>query len=151
MFSFFVLFVFVGDNWTNNSGWDHVMEAPAECFGVEVENGHVKRITLTGNNLMGMLPESIGQCKLLEWCRLDFNHLTGPIPESIGGNNLFAGCKELKMLGLAGNQLEGDIPMSLVNCKNLSKLVLSHNRLSGIREIKWGLRDSRRGALTLTI
>jgi hypothetical protein len=143
--------VIAGDNWKVNSGWDKCIQSPGDCFGVEVENGHVTKITLSGNNLIGVLPATIGQCKLLRWCRLDFNHLAGPIPDSVGGNSSYAGCKELQVLGLAGNQLEGNIPLSLVHCKKLKKLMLSHNRLTGIREARWSLRDSHRGACTITI
>ena len=141
----------VGDNWKNNSGWENAVERPGGCFGVEVESGHITSISLAGNNLMGVLPDSIGQCKRLECCRLDYNHIMGAIPDSIGGNVSYAGCKELRILGLAGNQMEGDVPLSLVMCKKLRRLLLTHNRLTGIREAKWALRDSHRGKLTITI
>jgi len=48
-----------GDNWTNNSNW--LSNRPIkEWHGVTVENGHVAELSLLKNNLIGKLPDDLG-------------------------------------------------------------------------------------------
>jgi len=53
------------------------------------------------NELVGRLPEALGNLTLLEILRLDDNNLSGEIPDS------FANLTSLKVLRLEGNQLTG--------------------------------------------
>src|SRR5690349_18274190 len=55
---------------------------------------------------------------------LGFNNLNGTIPPSLG--NL----KNLNTLYLPSNQLKGAIPSSIANLSNLSELTLNDNQLS---------------------
>ena len=95
-----------GDNWADNSGW---LSADNHCdwFGVSCFEGNVTWLTLGGNRLSGVIPESLGSLTTLEYLYLNNNALTGQIPESIG--NL----TNLQTLALDDNQLSGGIGESL--------------------------------------
>jgi Leucine-rich repeat (LRR) protein len=73
-----------GDNWSNNSGW--LDGDPSDnWYGVEVNaNGRVVRLDLSGNNLSGTLPESIGNLSKVTYFNVKQNKLSGQIPSSIG-------------------------------------------------------------------
>ena len=116
-----------------------------------MHHGHITKLVLSGNNLMGVLPDSIGHCKNMAWCRLDYNHLTGPVPASIGGSNFEAGCKSLEVLGLMGNRLHGDVPLTLVNCKRLKKLYLANNCLEGLAPMFHRFRAKFGGQLDVVL
>ena len=98
-------------------GWRHRPKA--------IQKFTVKRLSLSGNNLSGLIPDSL--INLPELSYLDFrgNQLSGPIPAWLG--NL----TNLEGLRLASNQLSGPIPASLANLTNLTDLFLGGNQLSG--------------------
>ncbi|MBQ3189691.1 MAG: hypothetical protein IJB61_00325 [Bacteroides sp] len=115
-----------GDNWENNTNW--CSDKPlSEWYGIETNTkGRVYRIILNTNNLVGVIPESIGN--LTELTELNFwynRQLSGSIPESIG--NL----TELTELNLWGNQLSGSIPENIDNLTSLIRLKLGSNQLTG--------------------
>lgn len=102
-----------GDNWNNNNGW--LEGNPSNnWYGVQVNSsGRVIQIKLNGtgfgqdgvhggNNLNGVLPESIGNLKELRYLNLKHNFIEGEIPSSIGNMN------NLTHLLLNGNQREVD-------------------------------------------
>ena len=43
-----------GDSWTENGGWEDKDGDLRKRFGITVEDGHVTKICLAGNNLRGM-------------------------------------------------------------------------------------------------
>ena len=95
----------------------------------------LRMVSLGGNELSGEIPEGLGEPRkdpnaegavpALEELDLRCNNLTGPIPKAIG--NL----KNLKLLVLSGNQLEGEIPGDFDRLAALEKLRLNDNRLTG--------------------
>ncbi|KAI8001067.1 putative LRR receptor-like serine/threonine-protein kinase [Camellia lanceoleosa] len=90
---------------------------------------------LGGNNLIGIIPESISNASKLTSLDLGNNAFTGSIPKSLG--NL----RPLQSLNFQGNNLtsgssssspELSFLTSLVNCKNLKVLSITRNPLDGI-------------------
>ncbi|CAL9004192.1 unnamed protein product [Prunus brigantina] len=82
-------------------------------------------LSLSGNQLIGEIPASIGRVLHLGAIDLSNNMLTGNIPPSIGN------CSNLKALDLSKNNLSGNIPSSLAKLRMLQTLHLSDNKLSG--------------------
>nr|XP_027100685.1 receptor-like protein EIX2 isoform X2 [Coffea arabica] len=97
--------------------------------GIELEYSKnlpsVKSISLSGNHLVGEIPDEIMGLVGLQTLNLSKNHLNGRIPKNIG--NL----KQLETLDLSMNELRGEIPPSLSSIYSLSSLNLSYNKLSG--------------------
>ena len=87
--------------------------------------GEVELLTLSGNQLTGGIPASIGQCTKLKRLLLWGNQLEGCIPEEIGA------CVALELLQLQKNKLTGGIPACLGQCTKLKRLLLSGNQLEG--------------------
>ena len=65
----------------------------------------LKNFLLQFNELVGRIPEEIGNLKHMALLVLDRNYFFGPIPSSLG--NL----SDLTILGLSQNLLSGEIPM----------------------------------------
>ncbi|KAK9116804.1 hypothetical protein Sjap_015751 [Stephania japonica] len=82
-------------------------------------------LDLSSNQLVGSLPQSIGQLKSLVSIHLSTNKLTGPIPTTIGDMS------SLSSLSLRENQINGSIPEELWKLTQLEELDLSSNHLSG--------------------
>ncbi|XVF28491.1 hypothetical protein REPUB_Repub15cG0033600 [Reevesia pubescens] len=101
-------------------------------------------------NLMGQLPESIGNLKFLTVLTLRYCHLSGSIPSSIANltnllqldlsyNNFSGlippfhryGVPKLARLNLDGNKLSGSIHSSLFTLPSLHTLSLGENQLAG--------------------
>ncbi|GLJ42015.1 hypothetical protein SUGI_0869930 [Cryptomeria japonica] len=81
---------------------------------------------LSNNMLSGMIPPHLTRnCSFLRVLDLAENHLEGKIPAEWG--NL----KEINTLKLAGNQLRGVIPSSMLKCQSLQVLDLGNNNLEG--------------------
>ncbi|PKI41460.1 hypothetical protein CRG98_038159 [Punica granatum] len=109
----------------------------------------LKELILSGVNLTEF-PYFLSSLEELEWLNLYGNKISGPIPEWFGrmwsktmiildlSSNNFTGeipssiCQlrnDLRTIRLSQNRLEGTLPRSLVNCKNLEVLDLSENKL----------------------
>ncbi len=126
-----------GPNWTNT--WD--LTQPMDTWYGVILNGDGCVICLDldgdtadcasqqgprlGNNLVGIIPNSIGDLSSLEYLNLSGNDIGGVIPESIGNLN------SLVTLDLSFNDLVGNIPESMVTLTNLVRIFLSNNNLSG--------------------
>lgn len=111
-----------GDHWTNNNKW--LSDAPYnEWFGLQTENDQVSVIDFGGlNNLIGYLPEELGQLTGLQVLNCSNNEgLTGSIPSSIG--NLTA----LEELRLYNCNLTGTLPSELLTLTNLRIFEASYN------------------------
>jgi len=80
-------------------------------------------LSLSSNDLSGIIPESIGNLTSLTYLSLSSNDLSGIIPESIG--NLTS----LTNLNLSYNDLSGIIPESICNISNPSNISLDYNNL----------------------
>ncbi|MBA0767123.1 hypothetical protein Gotri_016070, partial [Gossypium trilobum] len=78
------------------------------------------------NNLQGSIPSSLGNCKNLFLLRLYSNELNGTIPPELVSLPSLS-----KSLDLDQNRLIGPLLMEVGNLKTLVKLNVSHNELSG--------------------
>ncbi|KAK4278586.1 hypothetical protein QN277_016415 [Acacia crassicarpa] len=87
--------------------------------------GLMTAIDLSGNHLIGEIPNSLTSLVALASLNLSRNNLTGFIPKNMGK------MKMLESLDLSSNSLSGEIPMSFSNLNFLSFLNLSFNNLSG--------------------
>ncbi|KAF7813882.1 receptor-like protein kinase 5 [Senna tora] len=85
---------------------------------------NMKDFQMFESNLIGEIPENIGEMVALEQLDLSVNNLTGQIP-----NGLFM-LTNLSILYLFKNNLSGEIP-EVVEALNLTILDLSENNLSG--------------------
>ena len=114
-----------GDNWKKKANW--LSDRPLGAWhGVETNtHGRVVRLELIKNQLLGSIPESLGNLTHLEHLVLVVNQLSGSIPKSLG--NL----PHLEELRLVAAQLSGAIPPELGNLTYLEWLALSQNQLSG--------------------
>ncbi|KAH0899794.1 hypothetical protein HID58_049362, partial [Brassica napus] len=82
-------------------------------------------IDLSGNELSGKIPDSIGLLKDLIVLNLSSNGFTGDIPSSFGNQS------QLESLDLSNNKLSGSIPPSLGDLSSLSYIKVSNNQLHG--------------------
>ncbi|EXB95298.1 LRR receptor-like serine/threonine-protein kinase FLS2 [Morus notabilis] len=83
-------------------------------------------LDLSNNQLVGKLPEWLGQVKSLLELDLKFNSLYGPIPASFGS------LQNLTGLALGDNKLNGTLPYSLGQLSELSYFDVSFNQLTGV-------------------
>ncbi|MEO8768814.1 MAG: alpha/beta fold hydrolase [Ferruginibacter sp.] len=118
-----------GNAWTTGwnfslpvTTWEHVTTSPAYEPGSE---HRVLGLSLSHNNLTGIIPGSIGNLSMINYISFWNNNLSGEIPLSIG--NL----TQLQSLDLSNNQLTGNIPETMVNLFNLRFLYVTDNNLSG--------------------
>ena len=106
-------------------------------------------LILRGNQLTGILPNSLSNCSALQVLDVSLNNLSGKIPRWIGNmsslqyldlseNNLFGSlpfgfCSSRMMLEvyLSKNKLEGSLIGALDGCLSLNRLDLSHNYFRG--------------------
>jgi Leucine-rich repeat (LRR) protein len=65
---------------------------------------NLNQLILSGNQLLGIIPDSVGNCILLERLDLSYNSLSGQLPTELGS------LVNLNRLILSGNQLSGPIP-----------------------------------------
>eukprot|EP01018_Ginkgo_biloba_P006802 Gb_22510 [translate_table: standard] len=84
----------------------------------------LKRIDLHGNQLVGSIPNELGECSNTTFFSLDDNRLQGPIPPGI---SLIL----VRELGLSGNSLSGNIKPEFLSCgTDLIALQLQNNLFS---------------------
>ncbi|GJX06907.1 leucine-rich repeat-containing protein [Tanacetum coccineum] len=82
-------------------------------------------LDLSGNNISGEIPASLGNLKALQQLNISHNKISGNIPLSLG--NLV----RIESLDVSHNQLSGSIPQSLGQLGNLTILDVSNNMLKG--------------------
>ena len=115
-----------GDNWRNDTNWLISPYSLDQWHGVETNGvGRVTSLDLSGNQLTGTIPETLGQLNNLQSLNLTDNELTGLIPETLGQLN------NLQSLNFAYNELTGPIPEALGQLDNLESLNLDSNKLTG--------------------
>ena len=137
-----------GPDWVDNTRW-LTSDTPCTWSGINCTSGHVTEISLSHNQLTGILPPELGNLSHLRLLGFLDNRLHGSIPAELGhlselvsleisGNQLtgpipaeLGDLPNLQTLSLASNQFSGSIPPALGNLKSLKSLVLSHNQLSG--------------------
>jgi hypothetical protein len=116
----YLLFLLVSTGWGCIDGVE--VELWDECYNIE----ETTSLNLSQNELIGEIPQSIGNLINLTYLNLYSNQLTGDIPSNIG--NLI----NLTYLDLQMNQLSGPIPTEIGNLENLIILHLNDNNLSGV-------------------
>ncbi|KAI7999926.1 putative LRR receptor-like serine/threonine-protein kinase [Camellia lanceoleosa] len=90
---------------------------------------------LGGNNLIGIIPESISNASKLTSVDLGSNAFTGSIPKSLGNLRLLQFLRLARnnlMSGSSSSSLELSFITSLANCKDLKVLWIDYNPLDGI-------------------
>ncbi|KAF2282908.1 hypothetical protein GH714_043328 [Hevea brasiliensis] len=109
--------------WSNTSDPCNDTWAGVTC---DSKSHTVKKIILDEFNLTGTL-DAISLCSAqsLTVLSLNRNNISGLMPKEIGN------CKHLTHLYLSGNKLSGDIPDSLSQLSNLKRLDISTNSFSG--------------------
>ena len=114
-----------GARWTVNHNWGS--SAPLGTWhGVTVSvQGRVTHLSLFANNLIGGVPDELGNLDALTYLSLEENRLRGPIPAALG--DLTA----LESLALGGNGLNREIPDALGRLTRLQLLSLADNLLRG--------------------
>lgn len=125
-----------GDSWTNKDGWgsssDHCGWYGVTC--VYTNHNITTGLSLKGNNLVGSLPDSIGNLGDLKELYLGNNKISGPIPETLST------ITQLRDMDMSYNQLTGPLPKYIYNQKVnvtypigtlLRSLDLSNNQLAG--------------------
>lgn len=163
-----------GIGWTNQANW-LISTTVENWYGITVASGHVTRIEMRENNLLGTFPNSL--LNLSSLIILDFynNQLSGNIPAEISNlsnlillfldQNQFTGSvpsslgsiTKLRQVDLGENFLEGSIPIELSQITELRTLKLGFNQLSGSIPKELGsmpylwLLDLRSNNLTGTI
>ncbi|KAK9743098.1 hypothetical protein RND81_03G217100 [Saponaria officinalis] len=88
-------------------------------------------LNLAGNNFSGSIPMTITNLTNLDYMGLDVNSFTGKVPRDLGH------FPNLNYFTVGENYLMGDLNFinTLVNCTQLSKLILGENNFSGILPI----------------
>lgn len=82
-------------------------------------------IDLGGNNISGIIPNSVSKCQALEKIELSDNNLTGQIPEELASIPL------LGVVDLSNNKFNGLIPAKFGSSSSLQLLNVSFNNISG--------------------
>ncbi|GKC55055.1 leucine-rich repeat-containing protein [Tanacetum coccineum] len=82
-------------------------------------------LDLSGNNISGEIPASLGNLKALKQLNISHNKITGSIPTSLG--NLMY----IESFDVSHNELSGSIPQSLDQLGQLTVLDVSNNMLTG--------------------
>ncbi|KAK4485313.1 hypothetical protein RD792_007948 [Penstemon davidsonii] len=85
----------------------------------------LRGLNLSGNQLTGSIPRSIGDLQSLTYLWLDNNKFNGSIPSSLGNMRV------LQYLDLSENNLSGSIPTSLETLTYLDYFNVSFNELTG--------------------
>ena len=86
----------------------------------------LEHLSFPNNHLQGTLdPEHVGKLKNLIILDLGWNGLNGKIPKSIGQ------LKRLEELHLDNNNMSGKLPPALSSCSNLNTIILKDNKFQG--------------------
>ena len=97
-----------GRDWTNQHNWN-ASQVLGEWQGVTADSlGRVLALELSGNGLVGQLPEALAQMSHLAKLDLSHNRLSGPLPQDLG---MLSGLEELRVGD--NPRMAGRLPMSL--------------------------------------
>jgi len=132
-----------GEHWKHRVGWLGPPETECNWHGVlcgpsEDQSMRIIALNLRENNLVGAIPEEIGQLRRLDLLNLEKNHLSGAIPNSLGQ------LRELKRLTLYENHLSGILPGPLIQRWLAGRLDISAETslLTDVSEIDFESRAS---------
>lgn len=86
----------VGANWTSNTNWN-TTEPASSWHGITINDGHVKKISLNNNNLLGTIPASLTtSLPFIQEINVSFNNLSGALHD-------FSLIPTLNVLNITGN------------------------------------------------
>ena len=118
-----------GTYWNNNNGWSipgNPGDNPCGWYGISCEGGRVTTIAMSGNNMIGKIPESVTTMDALKYFYVANNYISGSLPSSIGNMT------NLRHLEMSDNaQLKGGIPASIGNLHLLELLSINNTNISG--------------------
>merc|ERR1712196_688554 len=121
-----------GSSWTRRDGWgtgDYCTWFGVTCKHDPPETSQVTDVVLSGNNLAGVLPESILKLRSLKVLKLDGNQISGAVPSGL------ASLDQLQMVHLQKNKFTGSLPATMMNLTvahpPMQEIDLSYNQLSG--------------------
>lgn len=115
-----------GFNWLRNDFW--VSNFPFyRWYGLKIVEGQALEINLISNRVEGKIPLSprlkgLSQIQIL---RLSCNLLSGTL-------DFLSYMSDLQELDLSWNAFTGVVPLSLYKCKNIRVIRLDNNRLNGV-------------------
>ncbi|KAE8663828.1 histone deacetylase 8-like isoform X1 [Hibiscus syriacus] len=129
-------------------------------------SAQLTNLSLVNCNVVGPLPEFLGEFPSLAVLKLSYNRLSGEILDSSGESlmqilwlnyqdsegmtgtiDIVANMVSLKQLWLHGNRISGAIPENIGNLTSLKDLNLNRNQIIGL--IPWSLADMRLDNLVL--
>ena len=119
-----------GSNWTKKTGWTNINttstkdDVNSTWFGITVQDGHVTRLYMNSNNMVGYLPPQIGFLKWVSEFSVSNNKLEGLVPQSIGDMT------SLKNLSLSSNGFISPLPETLAHLEQLESIYLTNNPLN---------------------
>ena len=113
-----------GDDWSENTSWGTA--TPLMTWGrvITDSDGRVTSLELGNNNLVGTLPDELGDLTALTTLYLWGNDLSGPIPD-------LSGLTALTTLDLGQNELTGPVPTWLGTLTNMVALYMWGNEFTG--------------------
>jgi len=111
-----------GESWKES--WN-LNQDVTHWHGVLLKDGSVVEINLFNNNLVGVMPESVGELKNLTHLNLAFNSISGELPERL------IDIAALRVLKLEMNRIKGELPESIEELKHLEELSVFNNFLTG--------------------
>lgn len=112
-----------GENWVKSENW--LTGNVDTWYGIVCEDNRVKAINLSGNNLVGSLPDAFYNLSALRYVYISFNQVSGVIKDKI---------RHLEMLEVfwaSNNQIGGMLPEALGSVDSLKTLYLNDNGFSG--------------------
>lgn len=121
---------------TNGTHWTYCADLrhdPCACgFSASVQigcepgqGGHIVKLALGNNNLVGSLPSQLGELTALTGLYLGENKLVSTVPPQVSQLTM------LETLGLVNNRLSGTLPGALAALTRLTWLDISCNVLEG--------------------
>lgn len=111
-----------GKHWVKK--WD-ITQPVGQWYGVEVVDNKVVGLQLFRNNVMGVLPNAIGDLENLEILNLAFNSITGEFPQTL------AKLTKLKVLKLEMNRMKGELPANMGDMSSLEEFSIFNNFITG--------------------
>ena len=136
-----------GENWLRKLNWATAEPINMWADVITDSNGRVTNLRQPNNDMIGTLPDELGNLTELQYLYLNDNQLSGPVPASLANltklvdfylraNDFsgplpdFSGFTNLRLLELQENNFNGPIP-NLSRLTQLQKLWLQDNALSG--------------------
>ncbi|BDW93455.1 hypothetical protein MACH07_22870 [Flagellimonas marinaquae] len=109
------------NNAFNDDDWNFGGIVTSNWHGVTVANGHVIKLELETNQLVGNIPSSIGSLVHLTDLNLSANQLSGNLP------NEMSNFLSIKNLQLHGNNLSGNFPSQIIILPSLETIKVEKN------------------------